>query len=118
MERIGAWVNKIFEALGQLWQLWRILWAHLICEFYNLRRRVLRARMAEFPVIELDGPITERVASVPWFYAYLPNVSVPMSLQFLNKALRRMAQDPDLKGVIFLVKSPQLSLAQALIMAL
>ncbi len=118
MERVAGWMNKLFDALGALWQLWRRVWVHLICDFYNLRRRIFRGRMAEFPVITLDGPITERVASVPWFYAYLPNFSVPMSLQFLNKALRRMAEDPDLKGVIFLVKSPQLSLAQAQSIAL
>ena len=72
-----------------------------------------RGHKTDYAVIRLDHAIAERAPDIPWYYAYLPNFKPPMSLEYLHEALERIAYDPDLRGVIFLLKGPTLSLAQA-----
>lgn len=88
-------------------------WQHVICWLLNTRRRLLRGRWADYAVIALDHDIAERAADVPWWYAYIPGLRLPLSLDYLHDALRRMADDPDLKGVVLLMKGAGLSLSRA-----
>jgi protease-4 len=87
------------------------------CLLANARRALFRGRMADYAVIRMAHEISERMPHIPWFYAYLPNYKPPMSLEYLHNALQRIADDPDVRGVLFLMKGPSLSLSQAQSMA-
>lgn len=104
-------IHTAGAALAQAWQ-------QLLCSLLNTRRRLLRRRWADYAVIVLEHAIAERAPDSPWWYAYLPGVKLPISLETLHDALRRMADDPDLKGVVLLLKGAELSLAQAQSLAL
>ena len=105
----------------QGWQrLWRAAqrsvgraWARGLCALANLRRRARRGRLADYAVILLDHAISERGPDVPWWYAYLPGLKLPLSLEYLHTALEGIAADPDIRGVVFLMKGPRISLGQA-----
>ncbi|MEZ4673624.1 MAG: signal peptide peptidase SppA [Caldilineaceae bacterium] len=99
-------LQSSLQALGRLWQ-------RLICALFNLRRRLLRKRLDGFVVFTLDRELEERDPEQPWWYQYLPGYKPPQTLEALNSALRRVAADPAVKGILFLVKTPALSLAQA-----
>jgi protease-4 len=88
-------------------------WEQLLCSISNARRALLRGHKTDYAVIRLDHELSERTPDVPWYYAYLPGYRIPLSLEYLHDALKRIAHDPDLRGVIFLIKGPTLSLAQA-----
>lgn len=88
-------------------------WRQLLCDFSNLRRRIAISQLSDYAVITLNGGLEERNPSVPWYYGYLPNYHPPMTLETLSVMLKRAAGDPDLKGIVFLCKTPSLSLAQA-----
>lgn len=88
-------------------------WQQLVCWLLNTRRRLLRGRWADYAVLVLDHAISERAPDSPWWYAYLPGVQLPISLESLHDALQRMADDPDLKGVVLMMKGAELSLSQA-----
>ena len=88
-------------------------WQWLVCTVANARRRLFRGRLSDYAVIALDHGVSERVPTVPWWYAYLPGLKLPLSLEYIADALRRIAGDPDLSGVVFLMKGPGLSMAQA-----
>ena len=88
-------------------------WQYLACGVLNLRRRLFKRRLPDYVVIELDTDILEREPEVPWYYTFLPIYDPPLSLEFIGDALRRVAADPDVKGVTFLFKGATLSLAQA-----
>ncbi len=79
----------------------------------NARRAMLRGHRTDFAVIRLDHALAERTPDLPWYYAYLPGYKVPLSLEYLHDALERIAHDPDLRGVIFLLKGPTFTLSQA-----
>src|SRR4051794_11627474 len=98
MQRLGT-------ALGSGWQ-------QLICWLFNLRRRIFRKALADYPVLVLDREIEERSPTMPWWCGYLPGRKTPLTLETISHNLRRIAGDPDVKGVIFLVKGAALSLAQ------
>jgi protease-4 len=103
---LGSGLRSAARWLGLAWQ-----W--LLCSVLNSRRRLLRGRLADYAVIALDHSISERMPDVPWWYAYVPNLRLPLSLEYISDALRHIAEDPDIKGVVFLMKAPGLSLAQA-----
>ena len=88
-------------------------WDQLGCALGNLRRSLFQSRRADYPIIVLDHAIAERAPDVPWYYAYVPTLKLPLSLEYLHDALYRIAHDPDVRGVLFLMKGPTLSLAQA-----
>ena len=94
------------RALGRGWQ--RLLYGTL-----NLRRRFFRKRLDSYVVFTLDREIEERNPEEPWWYGYIPGRKPPQTLEALHDALQRVATDPAVKGVVFLVKQPSLSLAQA-----
>ncbi len=105
-QAIGNWLRVIGPAVAMGWQ-------RLVCAVANFRRRLLRKRLADYAVFLLDHEISERAPDVPWWYAYIPGLKLPLSLEYLSDALHRIAGDPDIRGVIFLMKGPSLSLAQA-----
>lgn len=88
-------------------------WQWLVCTLSNARRWLFRDRLADYAVIALDHSISERMPTVPWWYAYIPGLKLPLSLEYISDALRRIAEDPDIKGVVFLMKAPGLSMPQA-----
>src|SRR5690606_9180832 len=111
-ERMG-WKSQGQQAMRAASAAVERAWQHVICWLLNTRRRLLRGRWADYAVIALDHDIAERAADVPWWYAYIPGLRLPLSLDYLHDALRRMADDPDLKGVVLLMKGAGLSLSQA-----
>ena len=90
LQRLGA-------ALGSGWR-------RLICWLFNLRRRLLRKRLADYPVLVLDREIEERSPATPWWHGYVPGRKTPLTLEEISHDLQRIAGDPDVKGVILLVK--------------
>jgi protease-4 len=110
-ERWQRWGRPLGRGLAQAWQ-------RLVCGLANSRRRLLRGRMADYAVILIDHAVSERAPDVPWWYAYLPSYKSPLSLAYLHEALARLAGDPDIRGAVFLLKGPALSLAQAQSLAL
>lgn len=88
-------------------------WEQLFRSLSNARRSIMRGHKTDYAVIRLDHAISERTPDSPWYYAYLPGFKIPLSLEYLHNALERIAHDPDLRGVIFLLKGPTLSLSQA-----
>ena len=103
---LGKGLRGIGRTLGMAWQ-----W--IVCTVSNARRWLFRDRLADYAVIALDHGISERVPTVPWYYAYVPGLKLPLSLEYISDALRRISEDPDIKGVVFLMKGPGLSMAQA-----
>ncbi len=101
------------SSLQGIGRAWAGFWDRIGCTYANLRRSLWRGRMADYPVILLDHAIAERAPVVPWYYAYVPGIKLPLSLEYLHKALQRIAGDPDVRGVLFLMKGPSISLAQA-----
>ena len=105
-EQRGQGGQKVRQELAAFWD-------RLGCSLANMRRSMLRGRLADYAVIHLDHEISERAPSFPWYYAYLPNFRPPLSLEYVHDALHRIALDPDIRGVIFFMKGPTLSLSQA-----
>lgn len=101
------------SAIGALGRIVGQSWQRLICGGFNLRRRLFHRRLADYAVFVLDQEITERNPDEPRWYGYIPGRKDPVTLEFLHDAFTRVADDPDLKGVILLIKGAQLSLPQA-----
>lgn len=99
-------LRGLATALGRSWERFTCAWS-------NSLRRLWRGHVPDYVVITLDHDISERAPAVPWYYAYLPGLKLPLSLEYLHKALRRIAGDPDVRGVILLLRGPGLSLPQA-----
>ncbi|MEZ4833289.1 MAG: hypothetical protein R2873_15110 [Caldilineaceae bacterium] len=108
---LGKTVSRIFGWIAQGWQ-------QLICAVFNLRRRLARRRRPDYVVFELAGTLAERAAPQPWIYRRLPMFQPPTSLADLDEALRHIARDPDVRGVVLLVKGLALTLSQAQSMAM
>ena len=104
--RWRAGVAALGNRLGQAWEWLGCVWA-------NGWRRLRGGPRTDYVVILMDHAVSERAPVVPWVYAYIPGLKLPLSLEYLHTALRRIAQDPDVRGVIFLLKGAELSLAQA-----
>ncbi|RIK39272.1 MAG: hypothetical protein DCC55_18565 [Chloroflexi bacterium] len=89
------------------------LWQRLACEVANLRRRLYRKRLPGYVVFVINQELAERTPIRPWWYNYLPGYQAPVSLASLNDAFRRIAGDPDVKGIVLLFKTVPLGLVQA-----
>jgi len=102
-------IGRAFRAIGRLLgRLWRWTYYGLL----NGRRRLARRKWADYVVFELDGELVERTPSQPWYVSLLPFATPPMTLEALSSALRAIAADPNVYGVLFLVRGAQISLAQ------
>lgn len=88
-------------------------WVRLICALANFRRRLFRKRLPDYVVFVMDRELEERPPSGPWWQEYIPGHKEPLTLKDLSEALRRIAGDPAVKGVLFLFKGATLSMAQA-----
>ena len=88
-------------------------WQWLVCALANRRRWLWRKQLPDYVLFVLDQELLEREPHTPWWQEYVPGRKAPLSIEFLTAALERIAGDPTVKGVIFLGKSPTLSLAQA-----
>jgi len=85
----------------------------LSCGLLNLRRRIFHKRLADYSLFVLENELSERAPQKPWWWSYLPNQTQPTTLEYLSDALHTIAGDPSVKGVVFLFKSPTLTVAQA-----
>ncbi len=83
----------------------------------NSRRRLLHSRVPDYIVITLDRSVSVRPGQRPWWVAYLPGVEEELTLDGLAKVLQRIAGDPDVQGVVFLLKGTEMGLNQAQNMA-
>jgi protease-4 len=102
--------RAFFQGMGAAWE-------QFICIIGNTWRAIRRGHRTDYAVIRMDHALSERTPDLPWYYALLPGYKPPLSLEYLHHALEGIANDPDLRGVIFLCKGPALSLAQAQSMA-
>ena len=109
MRWIGTAGKKIAKGFGQLGRFWQ----QLLCWLFNTRRRLGRRSWPDYVVFTLEGELVERTPVQPRLYALLPFFQTPVTLESLTRALRQVAGDPDVRGVLFLVKGASLSLAQA-----
>jgi protease-4 len=101
-----AWYERILDGLGRgLSAIVRFL--------FNLRRAVFQRRLPDYVVIRLSGDLLEREPHLPWYYGWLPGYAPPPSIEYIREALRRVAGDPQVRGVVFLLQGATLSLAQA-----
>ncbi len=103
---LGRAPARGMKVMGQIWQ-------RLICFLLNRRRRLMRRRRPDYIVFTLDGELAERTPVQPWIYRQLPFFQPALSLESLAQALHQIAQDPDVRGVVFLVKGLALTLSQA-----
>src|SRR5262245_54948543 len=108
-----AWQETIERAFGSFAHAVDMAWQHTACAVANLRRRLLRNRLPDYVVLTLDGPLSERAPDVPWWYTWLPVYEESFSLEDIAETLRRIAGDPDVKGIVLLMHEPSFSLAQA-----
>ncbi|MCY4412797.1 MAG: signal peptide peptidase SppA [Caldilineaceae bacterium] len=106
MRFVGRIVGGIVRGISLLWQI-------CVCGVANLVRRLSKGSRADYVLFELSGPLLERTPQRPRFLEIFSVGKPAPSVEFLHDALRKIAGDPDVRGVVFLVKGAQLSLAQA-----
>ena len=106
MRFLGRIVGGIGRGISLLWQL-------CVCGLANLVRGLSKGSRADYVLFELSGPLLERTPQRPRYLSFLSFGKPALSVEFLHEALRKIAGDPDVRGVLFLVKGAQLSLAQA-----
>lgn len=85
-----------------------LAWRRFTASLANLRRRVFRSRLPNYVVLTLDGPMRDLPPVSPWWMRFVPGFQRPLSLYGLRSALRRIAGDPDIAGVVLLVKGLEL----------
>lgn len=86
---------------------------HTLHRLSNLRRRWLKRRLPDYVVVTLDGELLERNPETAWYYDFIPGYRGPQTLESIHRILDRVADDPDVRGVLFLFKDATLTLAQA-----
>src|SRR4051812_32673797 len=70
-------------------------WEHFVSMVSNTRRAIMRGHKTDYVVIRLEQELSERTPDQPWYYSYLPTYKPPLSLESLDRALDRIAHDPD-----------------------
>lgn len=106
MSVIGKGVIRLLRGLAWLWQACG-------CVLANGVRRLSKGSWADYVLFELSGPLLERTPQRPRFLNILSRGKPALTVEALHDALRRIAADPDVQGVVILVKGAQISLAQA-----
>jgi protease IV len=101
------------RTLGQSLQAMGMAWQRLVCGLANLRRRLWRKRLPGYVLFTLNQELSERSPVRAWWWSFVPGAQAPLSLADLSDSLRRVASDPDVRGVLFLVKTVPLGLTQA-----
>ena len=102
----ASWWAQLLSCLGRVWQ-------QLLCSLSNTRRGWLKRGLPDYVVITIEGALLERDPETPWYYDFVPGYRGAQSIEGLQRALDRIADDPDMRGVLFLYKGTALSLAQA-----
>lgn len=109
--------QQIISARLSAWKRLRLLsgvaWQRLSCALANTRRKLYRRQLPDYVVITIDGELQERDPVLPWYYDFLPGYRGGQSIEGVYRVLDRVADDPDISGVIFLFKGASISLAQA-----
>ena len=106
MHFIGRSAGWLARGISLLWQV-------CVCGLANIVRRLSKGSWADYVLFELSGPLQERTPQRPRYLNFLSLGKPALSVESLHDALRRIAGDPDVRGVAVLVKGAQLSLAQA-----
>ena len=106
MRFVGRTLARLLRGLS-------LLWLVCACSFANLLRGLFKGARADYVLFELSGPLPELTPQRPWFMALGPLGRPSLTVESLHSALRQIAEDPDVRGVLFLVKGSQISLAQA-----
>ena len=101
-----AWYERILIALGHAW-------GWFVRALFNLRRLLLVRRLPDYVVMTITGDLLEREPQVPWYYDYLPMYTTPLSVEYIRRVLQRVADEPNVRGIVFLFKGTTISLAQA-----
>ena len=104
-ERSSRW-RRLGHLLAQVLQA---PWVGLL----NLRRRLRKGRWPDYVVLEITGELPERAPGPPWYLGMLPFIPRPRTLESVARDLREIAQDPDLRGVVLVLRNTRLSLARA-----
>ncbi len=97
----------------QPWRWLATTGEHSLQRVSNLRRRWFKHRLPDYVVVTLDGELLERDPTTPWYYDFLPGFRGPQTLEGIRRVLDHVADDPDVRGVLFLFKGASLTLAQA-----
>jgi protease-4 len=105
----SGWRQVIRQSLQTIGMSWR----RLVCGLANLRRRLWRKQLPGYVLFPLNQELSERSPVRAWWWNFVPGAQPPLSLADLSESLRRVASDPDVRGVIFLVKTVPLGLTQA-----
>ena len=105
MSFIGRGVGGVLRGISLLWQV-------CVCGLANLVRRLSKGSWADYVLFELSGPLLERTPQRPKYLSIFSRGRPAPTVESLHSALRQIAGDPDVRGVVFLVKGAQLSLAQ------
>lgn len=98
---------------AQRWRRLATAGEHTLHRLSNLRRRWFKRRLPDYVVVTLDSELLERDPSTPWYYELAPGYRKPLTLEGIRRILDRIADDPDVRGVLFFFKGATLSLAQA-----
>ncbi len=106
MRFVGRTVVRLMRGLS-------LLWLVCVCRLANLLRGLFKGARADYVMFELSGPLPELAPQRPWFLALGPLGRPTLTVESLHGALRQIAEDPDVRGALFLVKGSQISLAQA-----
>jgi len=106
MRLVGRSIGGLFRGISLLWQVF-------ICGLLNLRRSLSPSSRADYVQFEISGSLLERNPQQPWYFSFLPFGRPGLTFETLHHAMRQTAADPNVSGVLFLVKGVQLSLAQA-----
>lgn len=106
MSFIGRGTVRLVRGISRLWQA-------CACALANLVRRLSKGSWADYVLFELSGPLLERTPQRPRYLSLLSFGKQGLTVESLHDALRRIAGDPDVRGVVILVKGAQMSLAQA-----
>ena len=101
-----SWWTRFWHRLGATGQ-------HALCRLSNTRRHWFKRRLPDYVAITLDGELLERDPETPWYYDFVPGYRGPQTLEGIRRVLDRVADDPDVRGVLFMFKGATLSLAQA-----
>ncbi len=102
----STWLQRTGATIG-------LTWRRGLAAFANGRRRIGRGRLPDYVVFTLETPLTDLTANQPWWMRYVPGMQPRQSIRSLHHALRRVADDPDVRGVIFLVKGASLQRTHA-----
>ncbi|MGL4649610.1 MAG: hypothetical protein ACRC1H_09400, partial [Caldilineaceae bacterium] len=84
-------------------------WRRAAAGLSNARRRLVRKRLPDYVTLTLDGPLRDLAPEVPWYVRLVAPGAAPVSLQTLTTSLRQVAEDPDVRGLLLIVKGATMS---------